>query len=246
LDIYRTTVSSLEKLGIKFTEGQVSLLMRYLNIVYDYNMNINIVGTKKKEDILVRHFLDCLSILKYRKSIFGLEDECKKILDIGTGAGLPGLLLAIFLKNKKFYLMDKKIKKISFLEKTIETLNLSNVRLVRGMAEELAHDRGHRENYDLVLARAVAKINILSELAIPFCKINGKIVFYKSKKAFNEVVSTRHKISELGGRVYGSKEVEVPGLKEFRIFMIITKEKSTPCKYPRSIAKINKTNKGGN
>jgi len=245
LDIYKTTVSSLEKLGIEFTEGQVSLLMRYLEIVYDYNMNINIVGTKKKEDILVRHFLDCLSILKYRKSIFGPEDECKKILDIGTGAGLPGMLLSIFLKNKKFYLIDKKIKKISFLEKTIEALNLSNVMLVRGRAEELAHDSGYRENYDLVLARAVAKINILSELAIPFCKINGKIVFYKSKKVFNEVVSARHEIAKLGGRVYGLKEVDVPELNEFRIFLIITKEKSTPCKYPRSIAKINKINEGG-
>jgi len=243
LDIYKTTVSSLEKLGIEFTEGQVSLLMRYLEIVYDYNMNINIVGTKKKEDILVRHFLDCLSILKYRKSIFGPEDECKKILDIGTGAGLPGMLLAIFLKNKKFYLMDKKIKKINFLEKTIEALNLSNVMLIRGRAEELAHDSSYRENYDLALARAVAKINILSELAIPFCKINGKIVFYKSKKVFNEVVSARHEIAKLGGRVYGLKEVDVPGLDEFRIFLIITKEKSTPCKYPRSIAKISKTNK---
>jgi len=245
LDIYRTTISSLKKLGIEFTEEQVSLLMRYLEIIYNYNMNTNIVGTKKKEDILVRHFLDCLSILKYRKSIFGLEDECKKILDIGTGAGLPGMLLAIFMKNKKFYLMDKKIKKISFLEKTIEALTLSNVTLVRGKAEELAHDSSYRENYDLVLARAVAKINILSELAIPFCKINGKIVFYKSKKVFDEVINARHKISKLGGRIYGLKEVDVPGLNEFRIFMIITKEKSTPCKYPRSIAKINKISKSG-
>jgi 16S rRNA (guanine527-N7)-methyltransferase len=245
LDIYRTTVSSLKKLGIEFTKGQVSLLMRYLEIIYNYNMNTNIVGTKKKEDILVRHFLDCLSILKYRKSIFGLEDECKKILDIGTGAGLPGMLLAIFMKNKKFYLMDKKIKKISFLEKTIEALNLSNVTLIRSKAEELAHDSSYRENYDLVLARAVAKINILSELAIPFCKINGKIVFYKSKKVFNEVISARHEIAKLGGRVYSLKEVNVPELNEFRIFMIITKEKSTPCKYPRSIAKINKISKSG-
>ena len=245
MDIYRTTVSSLKKLGIEFTEGQVSLLMRYLEIIYNYNMNTNIVGTKKKEDILVRHFLDCLSILKYRKSIFGLEDECKKILDIGTGAGLPGMLLAIFLKNKKFYLMDKKIKKISFLEKTMEELNLSNVILIRGKAEELAHDSSYRENYDLVLARAVAKINILSELAVPFCKINGKIVFYKSKKVFNEVINARYKISKLGGRVYSLKKVDVPGLNEFRNFMIITKEKSTPCKYPRSIAKINKISKSG-
>jgi 16S rRNA (guanine527-N7)-methyltransferase len=245
LDIYRATVSSLKKLGIEFTKGQVSLLMRYLEIIYNYNMNTNIVGTKKKEDILVRHFLDCLSILKYRKSIFGLEDECKKILDIGTGAGLPGMLLAIFMKNKKFYLMDKKIKKISFLEKTIEALNLSNVTLIRSKAEELAHDSSYRENYDLVLARAVAKINILSELAIPFCKINGKIVFYKSKKVFNEVISARHEIAKLGGRVYSLKEVNVPELNEFRIFMIITKEKSTPCKYPRSIAKINKISKSG-
>ena len=245
MDIYRTTISSLKKLGIEFTEEQVSLLMRYLEIIYNYNMNTNIVGTKKKEDILVRHFLDCLSILKYRKSIFGLEDECKKILDIGTGAGLPGMLLAIFMKNKKFYLMDKKIKKISFLEKTIEALNLSNVMLIRGKAEELAHDSSYRENYDLVLARAVAKINILSELAIPFCKINGKIVFYKSKKVFDEVINARHKISKVGGRIYSLKEVDVPGLNEFRIFMIITKEKSTPCKYPRSIAKINKISKSG-
>ena len=233
-------LSSLEELGIEFTDKQISLLINYLELVYDYNQHLNIVGTKDKKNILIRHFLDCISILKYKKVFFEVKHKRNRILDVGTGGGLPGILLAIFLENGSFYLLDKKLKKINFLKKVVEELNLSNVEVVRGRAEELAHSSVYRERFDLVLIRALTKINIASELAIPFCKINGKIIFYKSKKIFKELKIYGKVISKLGGKVYRLQHIEVPNLNEFRVFLVIVKEKSSPCEYPRSIAKIKK------
>ena len=194
--------SSLEELGIEFTGKQVSLLINYLELIYDYNKHLNIVGTKDKKSILIRHFLDCISILKYKKILFGYEHKFNRILDVGTGAGLPGILLAIFLENDSFYMLDKKLRKINFLKKVVGELSLSNVELIRGKAEELAHSSIYREKFDLVLTRALKKFNVASELVIPFCKINGKIVFYKRKKIFKELKSYVKVISKLGGGRY--------------------------------------------
>lgn len=234
--------SYLDRLNIDYTARQIYLTEHYLELVYQYNKNVNIVGTKDKKEILVRHFLDCISILKYRESIFSGRGRNKlsKVLDVGTGAGLPGILLAIFLPDKFFYLMDKRMKKIEFLKKAIKKLGISNVETIRGRAEELSHDNSYRESFDIVLARAVAKFNILCELVIPFCKINGKIIFYKSKKVFEELKVYGSVIVKLGGKIDTLQQVEVPGLYEFRAFLIINKEKSTPLVFPRAIKKINR------
>jgi 16S rRNA (guanine527-N7)-methyltransferase len=127
--------SSLETLGIDFTDREINLTKHYLDICYEYNKSVNIIGTKDKTTILKRHFIDCLSILKYINNEILKGRFYKKIIDIGTGAGLPGMLIAIFLYNSEVYLVDKKLKIINFLERTISELSLLNVKLLRGRAE---------------------------------------------------------------------------------------------------------------
>ena len=230
--------SSLKEFGIDLSSNQVILIKKYLDMVYEYNKTTNLIGTKKKEDILIRHFLDSISILKYKKDIFDSKGNTEKILDVGTGAGLPGMLLSILLNNRLFYLLDKNGKKIEFINLITRQLKLENVRILKGRAEELARESLHREKFDIVLSRAVARFNILCELIIPFCRINGKIIFYKSIKIFDEIKESIKAIQRLGGKVESLREVKVPHLKEFRAFLIIKKIKKTPDQYPRKLKKI--------
>ncbi|HEY4695907.1 MAG TPA: 16S rRNA (guanine(527)-N(7))-methyltransferase RsmG [Candidatus Hydromicrobium sp.] len=229
---------SLEELGISFSRDQIRIVEEYLNLVYMHNKKFNLIGTKDKKGILVRHVLDSISILKYKNKIFYDNNYTEKVLDIGTGAGLPGALLSIFLSNKIFYLLDKTLKKINFLNMLVEELKFENVRLIRGRAEELAKEDLYRESFDIVLSRAVARFNILSELTIPFCRINGKIIFYKSKKIFAELEDNKEVISRLGGKVDNLLEIKVPHLNEYRTFLIIRKVKKSPEIYPRNYNKI--------
>ena len=231
---------SLDEMGINFSHEQIGTVEKYLDLVYKHNKKFNLIGTKDKKSILIRHILDSISILKYEKNIFFNNVKIERILDIGTGAGLPGMLLSIFLNNKLFYLLDKTSKKINFLNLAVEELNLKNIRIIRGRAEELARDNLYRENFDIVLARAVTGFNILSELTIPFCKINGKIIFYKSKKVFTELEENSGAILKLGGKVSNLLEIRVPYLDEYRTFLIINKVKKSPKIYPRNFNKIKK------
>ena len=238
MDIDNILKLSLKELGINFSKAQISLVKEYLNLVYKNNKKFNLVGTKDKEGILIRHILDSISILKYKNYLFYNTDNVEKVLDVGTGAGLPGVILSIFLSDKLFYLLDKTLKKIDFLNLLVKELKLENIRIIRGRAEELAKENLYRENFDFVLARAVASFNILSELIIPFCRINGKIIFYKSKKIFNELAVHREVISKLGGKVDNLLEVKVPHLDEYRAFLLVKKAKKSPDIYPRNFKKI--------
>lgn len=238
MDIDNILKLSLKELGINFSKAQFSLVKEYLNLVYKHNKKFNLIGTKDKEGILIRHILDSISILKYKKYLFYNTDNAEKVLDVGTGAGLPGVILSIFLSDKLFYLLDKTLKKINFLNLLVKELKLENIRVIRGRAEERAKENLYRENFDIVLTRAVASFNILSELIIPFCRINGKIILYKSKKIFNELAAHREVITKLGGKVDNLLEVKVPYLDEYRAFLIIKKEKKSPDIYPRNFKKI--------
>jgi len=231
---------SFQKLEIKFSADQLEQVKKYLNLLYKYNKMINLVGTKDKEGILIRHFLDCLSILKYEGYFFYGTDFVEKILDAGTGSGLPGILLSIFLEDKLFYLLDKTQKKIDFLKLMVKELGLKNVTVVKGRAEELSKINSYRETFDIVLARAVAKFNILSEFVIPFCRINGRIIFYKGRNIFNELEESRGAVLKLGGKVDSLLEIEVPYLNEFRAFLIIKKTEKSPEQYPRKFQIIKK------
>lgn len=228
------------KTGIRSDGTVIDKTIAYLELLYEKNKVINLTGTKEKEDIFIRQILDSLSILDGNILKHG-ELEGKKIIDIGTGAGLPGILLSIFLTESEIYLLDKSRKKTNFLRETSEKLQLGNIKILTDSAEELSRKKDFREKFDIVIARAVTKLNILLELTIPFCNINGKIIFYKSKKVFEETKDHGEAISKLGGAVEGLYEVRVPNLEGFRAFLVLRKEKRTPLKYPRNFAMIKKS-----
>jgi len=232
-------ITSLSEINLNFTKEDIVKIEEYIDILLEHNKQTNLVGTKLEQDILIRHVLDSLSIFKYSNYFFIHNNrENFKILDIGTGAGLPGILISIFLKDTHVYLMDKKSKAINFLKETVHKLKLSNVYIIEGSAEILGHDKKYRENFNVVLSRAVGKFNIVCELMLPFCKIGGKIIFYKSKKLNEEIEEYKNIIPILGGRIDKILEVKVPNLDEYRAFLSILKESSTLYKYPRKYAKM--------
>lgn len=232
--------SYLKELEICFSDKQLKALERYLDMVYEYNKKFNLTGTKDKEGILVRHILDSIALIKFKEELFGINGNGYKVLDVGTGAGLPGIPLSIMMENMVFYLLESSSKKINFLEAVIKEINLKNIVLLKGRAEQLARETGYREVFNIVVSRAVAKFNILIELTIPFCRINGKIIFYKSKKIFSEIDAAGEAADMLGGKIGELIEADIPGLEGFRVLQVIDKENNTPKKFPRRFSQIKK------
>lgn len=225
-------------LGICPDDSDVEKLHAYLEMLFEYNKNINLVGTKNRDEILTRHFYDCLSIFNFLNCSETKKIKMNKLLDIGTGAGLPGILLSIFLKNSEIYLLDSKNKAITFLEKVINALNLDNAHILSGRAEELAHDLKYREQFDVVVSRALAKTSVLTEIAMPFCKIGGRAIMYKSKNLKEELSHSNKIINAVGAETESILEVKIPELDEYRVLLILKKIIPTIHKYPRKYCKI--------
>jgi 16S rRNA (guanine527-N7)-methyltransferase len=228
----------LKKIKIPIGKKDLGKIFTYLDLLYCTNKEFNLVGTKEKEEIFIRHILDSISLLENKDYLFSKDNL--KIIDVGTGAGLPGVLLAILLKDHDFLLMDKSEKKINFIKEIKKLLEIENMDVVQSNAVTLAHDKCFRESFDLVIARAVTKINILLELIIPFCRINGKIILYKSRMIFSEINNYSKVINTLGTQLDNIFETKVPFLEEYRAFLVLSKTQSTDPKYPRSNSKIKK------
>ena len=230
----------LTEMDVFFTEDKVSKILILMDEIFNFNITTNIVGSKEKDDIFFRHILDCISVFNLKQEfnqeiLFG-----KKILDLGTGAGLPGLLFSILLDNTQIVLLEKQQKKANFLRSMITHLELKNTMVIDTPAEFIAKDKNYREVFDICVGRAVSKINILLELIIPFCKINGKILLYKSRKVFLEAEENLEKLGKLGTAINRIAEVKVPFLDEFRAILILDKKTKTPDKYPRDFSIIKK------
>ncbi|MHB1253041.1 MAG: 16S rRNA (guanine(527)-N(7))-methyltransferase RsmG [Candidatus Humimicrobiaceae bacterium] len=230
----------LTEMGVSFTANSVLKILTLLDEIYNFNITTNIVGSKQKEDIFYRHILDCISIFNLKPELKQKSLTGKKILDLGTGAGLPGLLFSILLDNTQIVLLEKQQKKANFLKSMITGLDLKNTVVLNASAEYIAKDKNYRESFDICVGRAVSKINILLELIIPFCKINGKIFLYKSKKVFLEAEENMGKLEKLGTAINRIAEVKVPFLDEFRAILILDKKTKTPDKYPRDFSIIKK------
>jgi 16S rRNA (guanine527-N7)-methyltransferase len=237
----KTISEFLSELKINFSAGQKNKLLLYLDILLEKNKSINITGSKTREDIFIRQILDSLSIFKYfdYKQI-PLASELG-IIDIGSGGGLPGIPMAIFMEKSNFTLLDSRNKISLFLADIINHLTLKNVRALNGRAEILSREDGYREKFDLVVSRAVGNTRVISELAIPFCAKSGKIIFYKSRKVADEIEGAGKTINLLGAGIEELFEVKVPNLDEYRSLLILKKESNTLYKYPRKYAKIIKT-----
>lgn len=219
----------------------------YMNNILEKNKEINLTAIKEKNEFITKHFIDSLTAAKlpYFKN-------AHKIVDIGTGAGFPGVPLAIIFPKTDFLLVDSLKKKLLVIEKICESLSISNVKTCHARAEDLGRDKAHREKYDICVSRAVASFEVLSEYCIPLVKNNGIFIAYKGPKAEEEIERSLYAIKILGGKYIGEYKPDFENFisYEHKLY-IIQKDHKTPEKYPRKAGvpgkvPLNKLTKNGN
>lgn len=219
----------LIKSEIKPTKQIVDNFVKYYNLLIEGNKICNLTAITDEDGVVEKHFYDSIFPQKY----FSLNAN---VLDIGAGAGFPSLPLKLVRDDLSFTLLDSLNKRINFLNNTIQTLNLKNIEAIHGRAEDFAKLSDYREKFDITTARAVANLKILSEYCLPFVKIGGQFIAYKSGNCEEEINEAKQIICELGGKL--SKVIDYNIGENSRKLVIIEKTKETPKKYPRSIKQI--------
>lgn len=215
-------------LGVSLTGQQIENFLVYYEMLTDWNQVMNLTAITEYEDVMKKHFVDSISLIKafdVRKKI--------SVIDVGTGAGFPGLALKLAFPQLQVTLLDSLNKRIRFLDAVIEKLNLSGVETIHGRAEDLAKPGKLRESFDLCVSRAVANLSTLSEYCLPFVKINGYFISYKSEKILEEVPAAERAVLLLGGRIKEQIEFQLPDSDLYRNLVVIEKHKKTPAKFPR-------------
>lgn len=215
-----------KKMQINLSENQVDQFYKYMELLLEWNEKINLTAIIEPKEIILKHFIDSVTILPY-------INTQNKVLDIGTGAGFPGIPLKILNKENEFTLLDSLNKRINFLNDVIQSLNLEKIKAIHGRAEEFIKQNGERESYDIVTSRAVARLNILLEYMLPFTKIGGKCICMKSFEIDEELEEAKKAIEILGGELEKVDVITLPESDIKRKIVIIKKVKNTLPKYPR-------------
>ena len=217
---------NLKQLNIQLSDLQIDQFYQYMNILIEWNKVMNLTGITDPEEIISKHFIDSLTVLNK-------IDKNDEIIDVGTGAGFPGIPIKIALPETKIVLLDSLNKRIKFLNEVIKILKLKNIETIHGRAEDYGKNKKHREVYDISIARAVAPLNILSEYLIPFAKVGGKCLCMKGANSEEEINSSKRAIEELGGKLIYTEEFLIPNTDMKRKIVEIEKIKNTEEKYPR-------------
>ena len=197
-----------------------------MNLILEWNEKINLTAITEPSDIILKHFVDCLTIKKY-------INKNEKIVDIGTGAGFPGIPLAIMNKENEFTLVDSLNKRINFLNEVKENLDLKNVITIHSRAEEFGQNKIYREKFDIAVSRAVANLTTLSEYMLPLIKLGGKSICMKGSEINEELEHSKKAIKILGGKIEKIENFELADTNNKRNIITISKIEKTPEKYPR-------------
>jgi len=219
---------SLTEIGIDFTKEQLDQSQKYHDLLLEWNSKMNLTSIKEPREIAIKHFTDSVISLKY---INIKRDE--RLIDVGTGAGFPGLPIKIFFPEIRLVLLDSLAKRCAFLEKIKDSLGLKNVLVIQGRAEDKGKDPEFREKFTLVTARAVTNLSVLAEYCLPFLKVNGCFFALKGPEVLEEVEKGKNAIITMGGSVKEVKHYKLPFLGDSRSLVLVEKKKPTPEKYPR-------------
>lgn len=220
--------NGLQQLHIVLSEKQMEQFLQYYELLVEKNKVMNLTAITEFDEVVEKHFLDSVSLTQQ----LDLHQPLK-VLDLGTGAGFPGIPLKIVFPELEITLMDSLNKRVLFLQDVISSLQLENIEAVHGRAEEAAKNKKYREGFDLCVSRAVANISTLSEYCLPFVKVGGSFISYKSSTIEDELEEGKKGIAILGGKVKDVYKFTLPESELQRSFVIIEKEKKTPKAYPR-------------
>ena len=224
---YSYLVNTLSSWNFSLSDKQIQQLDLFYDLLVEKNKVMNLTAITEFDDVLVKHFADSLSICTV------LPSDVKTVCDLGTGAGFPGIPMAIAYPDISFTLIDSLNKRIKFLQEVVDALGLTNVNLVHARAEEAGRGKNYREHFDLVVSRAVANIATLSEYCLPLVKINGYFISFKSGDIKDEIDASGSAVKKLGGTMKEPMYFTIPETDISRSFLIINKEKNTPKAYPR-------------
>lgn len=219
---------AIETFGYDSSADTLSRFERYMELIIEWNEKVNLTAITERDEFIKKHFIDSLCCLPH--------DEFKQsetVIDVGTGAGFPGMPLAIMCPDKKFLLIDSLNKRIKILNEIISELGLENVEAVHGRAEELARNKLYREQFDICVSRAVSRLSVLSEYCLPFVKKGGWLAAYKGPDADREIEDAHSALGKLGGKVMEIKNTEMVQFGISHRIVYIQKTMNTPKVYPR-------------
>lgn len=220
--------SVMAEYGLNATESQIRAFNRYYELLCEWNEKINLTAITEPKEVAIKHIVDSLSC--YKEELF---KNGSSLIDVGTGAGFPGLPLKIFCPTLKLTLLDSLNKRVKFLQLVVNELGLNDVEIIHARSEEAARNKKYREKFDMVTARAVARLPIICEYCLPFIKIGGTFIALKGRQYEEEIIEAQKAIKTLGGEIAETLPVKLPEIDDKRAVIYIRKIKSTPKVYPR-------------
>ncbi|MCG8539356.1 MAG: 16S rRNA (guanine(527)-N(7))-methyltransferase RsmG [Clostridia bacterium] len=218
----------LKEIGLDADDKMINKFLKFKDLLIEWNRKMNLTGITEENQIMIKHFLDSLTCLTT-----GVIGNDMKIIDVGTGAGFPGIPLKVYHDNLDITLLDSLKKRVRYLEVVCQELGLEGVRVLHGRAEDYGNKEGYRERYDLAVARAVAELSVLCEYCLPFVKVNGYFIAQKGPRVYEEVSKSKKAVDVLGGKIIDTIEVKLPFTDIEHTLVIIKKIRLTPKKYPR-------------
>lgn len=218
---------NLKEIDLELTEIQLQNFYNFMNLLIEKNKVMNLTGITEPKEVILKHFIDSLTILKY-------IDKNSTVIDVGTGAGFPGLPIKMAEESLEMTLLDSLNKRINFLNEVIEKNELNKIHTIHGRAEDFGKDVRYREKFDIVTSRAVASLNVLLEYMLPFVKVGGKCICMKGSNCDDEIEDAKNAIKILGGKIEKIKKFTLPNSDNNRTILIIKKVKKTDGQYPRN------------
>ncbi|MCY6372264.1 16S rRNA (guanine(527)-N(7))-methyltransferase RsmG [Clostridium ganghwense] len=232
---YNILNTAASNIGLSFDDKKYEQFIKYKDLLKEWNEKVNLTAIKEDEEIIKKHFIDSMKIFKFEPL-----KKAKKVIDIGTGGGFPGIPMKIIKPEIDMFLLDSLRKRINVLEDILHNIEINDVTAIHGRAEEYGVNSNHRQQYDAVVSRAVANLAVLSEFCIPYVKVGGYFVAMKGPAVEEEIKGAKKAISTLGGKIEEVIEVEIEDSDLNHNLVVIKKIKNTPKQYPRKAGSITK------